>query len=281
MSFCIECGAKLEAADRFCPECGAAVEHPDVANASSLPEQIGGLFARAYRKYWIGGSAGCAVLALLVLYGLYWLGSQEETPPVTVVPLPPLPQAPVSVPAPPVIEAPPFRWISHRDYLLEYEIPTDWVESGENGAYRIEPPAGHPDKGLVWMGVSAIQNGPEKDETEVATAMAIAFQGLSKVKIDNMYPFATRPGGEQVRGDAEVAEGDAVMLSTVIDFHYSDGATGRRWRGVQVGTYQQDGFARFHYFITVRAADDRWSDFEGIGSRLLGLKVGVSELNRP
>lgn len=273
MSFCIQCGEALREGTRFCPSCGAAVPHPETpSTASASVPGLGRFVTSKNRNYWIGGVAGCGGLLFLISVVVIFFRLVNQTPND--------PSA-IAVPAPLAEEIQAYRQVSHTDYLLEFEIPRDWVESGSQGNYRIEPPPGHPDAGLVWMGVVATPNGPTEDGTEIADGIAARLEGIAEMKVDNMYPVVTRPGGEEVRGETEVTTGEAVLLSTVIDFHFTDPTSGRRWRGLQIGTYQQDGFARFHYFITVRAADDRWADYESIGARFLALKLGVNELIQP
>ncbi len=264
MSFCNQCGASLMAGAHFCPSCGANVDRdhsrPEAAaTTGGTPEKVIQTASKV-RSYWIIAGAGCAgmlSLALIVFGLLYWLGSRNQASPP--------PQVSTEIL---------FREVSHPDDKLFYEIPADWEETGAKGLYQAAPPATHSDAGQVWVRVQSVPRGKQKAQDAVAKALGKWLEALPGLEVDRTYPMLTRPGGEVVRDESSIRKDEILIFSTVVDLHFTEPASGKRWRGLISASHQADGRSSHAYLTGIASVEERWEDFSPVFLRLLaGTKV--------
>lgn len=271
MSFCIQCGAPLKTGDHFCRACGAA-SPPGARSSGPAPtaviREIGAPApVRDSRRWWIAGAVGCAGLGLLgvmAIVVLYRFGHRDTALPSAQTPVVTAPVSPAGVPE--IV----FRQMSHPEHGLFYEIPADWEETGRNGDFRSAPPAAHPDAGAVWVRVRSIPVRSQGAEKAVADALGEWLTSLSALQIDRTYTLITRPGGEVITEAESVGKDEVLLFSTVVDLHFSDPASGKRWRALFAASHQADGRADFSYLSGIASLEERWTDFGSVFLRLLG-----------
>ncbi len=265
MSFCNQCGAALMAEAHLCPACGAKVDpdhaRPKAATESTKASSSGAAMNPKVRSYWIVGGAACAgmlSLALIVIALLYWLGSRGQS-------------APPSSASTEIV----FREVSHPDYKLFYEIPSDWEETGAKGLYQARPPSTHPDSRQVWARVQSVPKGKQKAEDAVAQALGKWLEALPGLEIDRTYPMLTRPGGEVVSDANSVGKDEILLFITVVDLHFTEPDSGKRWRALFTASHQADGRSSHAYLTGIASVEERWEDFSPVFLRLLSGTRGV------
>lgn len=243
----------------FCPACGAQVDRdhsgavtPDVT--SGTPGKVTPPGSKV-RSYWIIGGAGCAgmlSLSLIAIGLLYWLGSRNQG-------------SPPSSTSTEIV----FREVSHPEFKLYYEIPADWKETGAKGLYQATPPATHPDSGQVWVRVQSVPRGSQDAEKAVAKALGQWLEALPGLEVGNTFPMLTRPGGEEVKDASSVGKDEILIFSTIVHLHFTEPASGKRWRAVFSASHQADGRSSHAYLTGIASVEERWEDFSPVFLRFL------------
>lgn len=292
MSFCAQCGTKVEEGVHFCPHCGAAIgkkapEEKPAPERSSQPSAAVRASASSSapssgnKKVWIIAGVGCGALALfgliftvVILFVL--ADSVDEPTPPRLVESSSTPTA--SNPGSGDELKRRYREVSYPNDLLVVTIPENWQATRENsGAFRFVPSPGDPEANRAWAEVRPFPNRKELSRDEIANAITASVRELSDLEILNFFPMETRVGGELVTADNPKKEGEITLTSYLMEIQYTDETTGRPFRGYSIVSTQSSDRGRRHYFIAFRCDVDLWEDYKEVFTQLLGyLQIGIT-----